>query len=186
VPETAADLIPGFEPENELEAAVAADAQLLEGLAWGKPRAGHPEGTIAAHVDDLLRTIDEWGETGQPRADLRFISLVHDACKKWVQHWRPKTGRNHHAMRARRVAERYTDDPRLLSTIELHDRPYNLWKKMQRTGRLDEPEFQRMLDQLPDLGLFLRFIELDGSTEGKDPEPVEWLRDELQRRGVPA
>ena len=32
-------------------------------------------------------------------------------------------------MRARRFAERYTDDERLLATIELHDRPYNLWRK---------------------------------------------------------
>ena len=33
--------------------------------------------------------------------------------------------------------------------------------------------------------LFLRFIELDGSTEGKRPEPIEWFREELSRRGIP-
>jgi hypothetical protein len=31
------------------------------------------------------------------------------------------TGENHHAMIARRFAERYVDDPKLLDVIELHD-----------------------------------------------------------------
>jgi hypothetical protein len=85
-------------------------------------------------------------------------------------------------MRARRLAERYTADERLLATIELHDRPYSLWRRMSRTGRVDESAFDRMLDRIPDYGLFTRFVELDGSTEGKKSEPVDWLKDELRRR----
>jgi hypothetical protein len=34
-----------------------------------------------------------------------------------------------------------------------------------------------VLARIPDLGLFVRFVELDGSTEGKDPRPVAWVRD---------
>jgi hypothetical protein len=37
---------------------------------------------------------------------------------------------------------------------------------------------------VPDPELFLRFIELDGSTEGKNPTPIEWFQEELRRRGV--
>ena len=92
-------------------------------------------------------------------------------------------GENHHAMRARRFAEGFIDDERVLATIELHDRPYALWRKMRRKGRLDERRFRRMIDRIPDPELFLRFIELDGSTEGKRPEPMAWLREELVRRG---
>jgi hypothetical protein len=40
-----------------------------------------------------------------------------------------------------------------------------------------------MVERIPDPELFLRFIELDGSTEGKRPEPIAWFRDELVRRG---
>jgi hypothetical protein len=40
-----------------------------------------------------------------------------------------------------------------------------------------------MIRRIGDPELFLRFIELDGSTEGKNPEPVRWFRDELRRRG---
>ncbi len=161
-----------------------ADPVLQEGLAWGKPRRGHPEGTVGAHVADLLEMIERWGETGKRREDLRFLAIVHDSLKYKVKDWLPRTGENHHATRARRFAERYTDDERLLATIEQHDRPYALWRKMRRKGQLDVDSFERMLGRIPDAELFLRFVELDGSTEGKDPEPVRWFREELRRRGV--
>lgn len=182
----AADLIPGFEPENELERAVAGDAALIEGLAWGKPRSGHPEGSVGRHVADLLRRLDEWDERGEARSCLRFIALVHDSFKYQVRDWLPKTGANHHAVRARRFAERFTVDERLLSVIELHDRPYAIWRRLRRKGELDEPQFGEMMARVVDPGLFARFIELDGSTEGKSQEPVHWLREELTRRGAVA
>jgi HD domain-containing protein len=177
----AEDLIPGFKPENELERRITEDPELLEGLAWGKPRRAHPEGTIGAHVADLLAKLDADGVTGEERELLRFLALVHDSFKNKVQEWRPRTGENHHAMRARRFAERYTDDERLLSTIELHDRPYGIWRKWGRTGRLDQGALKTLLQRIVDPELFIRFVELDGSTEGKNPEPVRWFKDELRR-----
>jgi hypothetical protein len=182
----AAELIPGFHPETELEEKVTSQPELLEGLAWGRPRASHPEGPVGTHVAHLLDALDAGSETGEQREMLRFIALVHDAFKYQVRERLPRVGENHHAMRARHFAERFTDDERILATIELHDRPYALWRKMHRKGRLDERAFRRMLRRIPDRDLFLRFIELDGSTEGKRPEPIEWLREELSRRDVPA
>jgi hypothetical protein len=180
----AEQIVPGFSPENELERSVAADEELVAGLLWGKPRKAHPEGPVGAHVADLLSTLEEWGEPDPRRSDLRFIALVHDGQKNKVRNWLPTKGRNHHAMRARRLAERYTDDERLLATIELHDKPYSLWKKMRRRGKPDEQAFERMLARVPDPELFLRFVELDGSCEGKDSEPIRWLREQLRRRGA--
>jgi hypothetical protein len=175
--------VPGFRPETERERALMRDGELRRGLAWGRPRKGHPEGSVGAHVAELLETIDRWGERGTRREELRCIALVHDALKFRVRGWLPKTGENHHAVRARRLAERYTDDERLLATVEQHDRPYGLWRKLRRTGRLDEPAFDRMLRRIPDLDLFVRFVELDGSSEAKDPAPIAWLKEELARRG---
>jgi hypothetical protein len=178
----AAVAVPGFEAETELERAVTADPVLQRGLAWGKPRRGHPEGTVGAHVADLLATIERWGESGQRRQELRFMALVHDSQKYRVDNWRPHTGENHHAMRARRFAEGYTDDERLLATIEQHDRPYSLWRKARRKGRADDHAIDEMIARIPDLDLFLRFVELDGSTEGKTHEPIRWLKSELAQR----
>lgn len=157
------------------------DPQLLEGLAWGQPRKAHPEGSVGTHVGDLLQRIDRQGVTGEERAELRFIVLVHDAFKNRVDEGRPRVGENHHAMRARRFAERYTDDERLLTTIELHDRPYGIWRSWQRTGRLDRRPLRSLLERIQDPKLFLDFVELDGSTEGKRPEPIEWFREEMRR-----
>ncbi|MGI9082024.1 MAG: hypothetical protein ACR2FZ_07085 [Thermoleophilaceae bacterium] len=131
---------------------------------------------------DLLRTIDEWGESGARRRELRFLALVHDSLKFEVGGQLPAAGPNDHAARARLFAERYTDDERLLSTIEEHDRPYEIWRRLGRTGALDEHAFVTMLERVADPSLFLRFVELDGSTAGKNPEPVDWFRDELCRR----
>jgi hypothetical protein len=157
---------------------------LREGLAWGEPRRGHPEGSVGAHVADLLETIERWGESGKRREELRFLALVHDAMKFEVKNWLPRTGANHHATRARRYAERYTDDERLLATIELHDKPYGLWRRQRARGRQDDHAFNEMVRRIPDLDLFLRFVELDASTEGKNHEPVRWLKAELAQRGV--
>ncbi|MEA2424675.1 MAG: hypothetical protein QOH13_1085 [Thermoleophilaceae bacterium] len=180
----AADLIPGFEPENELERRLAESPELQRGLAWGEPRAGHPEGAVGTHVAHLLEALDRCGETGERRELLRFITLVHDAFKSQVRERLPRVGENHHAMRARRFAETFTDDERVLATIELHDRPYALWRKLHRRGKPVERGFRRMMKRIPDPELFLRFIELDGSTEGKRPEPIEWFRDQLVERGL--
>jgi hypothetical protein len=176
--------VPGFRPENELEERAARDPELVEGLAWGKPREGHPEGSVGEHVGDLLRTLESWGESEPRRSQLRFIALVHDAQKNRVQNWRPRTGKNHHAARARRLAERFTDDERLLAAIEHHDRPYAIWRRMKRTGQDQTRQLEEMLAEIPDPGLLLRFVELDGSPEGKNPEPIRWLREELEQRGV--
>ncbi|HEX2126209.1 MAG TPA: hypothetical protein VHF45_06590 [Thermoleophilaceae bacterium] len=177
-------LIPGFEPENELEARVTADPELLAGLAWGEPREAHPEGAVGIHVSQLLEVIDRDGETGERREQLRFVAIVHDSFKYRQRDWLPAQGRNHHASRARRFAERHTGDERLLATIELHDRPYHLWKKMRKRGELDTDRFEDMLRRVPDHELFQRFIEVDGASEAKNPEPIRWLREELEKRGL--
>ncbi|MBX5468495.1 MAG: hypothetical protein IRZ21_01195 [Thermoleophilaceae bacterium] len=176
------DVLPGFTPENELERRVTAEPALIEGLMWGTPRPGHPEGSVAAHVQDLLDRLEQRNEPPERRALLRFVTLVHDAFKNRVQEWRPRTGENHHAMRARRFAERFTHDERLLTTIELHDRPYGIWRSWRRTGRLDTEQLERLIERLPDPELFMAFVELDGSTEGKKREPIEWFRAELTKR----
>jgi HD domain-containing protein len=178
----AAELVPGFIPETAIERAVTEDPSLVAGLAWGKPRRGHPEGTVGAHVADLLATIDRDDHPQETRTLLRFIALVHDSFKYRVREWLPKTGENHHATRARRFAEGFTDDERLLATIEFHDGPYAIWRKLKRRGQLDRDRFSRMMERVPDPELFLLFIELDGSSEGKNPEPIRWFRDELKRR----
>jgi len=213
------DLIPGFTPEDERERAIVSDEALLAGLAWGRPRPGHPEGSVGAHVTDLLRRLDGRADRAErvdtaacadtatradtdarvegferlfsadERAMLRLIALTHDSFKYLVDRRRENSGENHHAMRARRFAERYIAAERVLAVIELHDRPYLLWRRFSRAADSGHEElaesahegFRAMLGRIPDVDLFARFIELDGSTDGKDPRPTLWFQGELQR-----
>ena len=110
------------------------------------------------------------------------MALVHDGCK---QHVRPGAGvspDNDHAVLARRFAQRYTSDSRLLEALELHDEPYRIWRGRGSEGCDD---LQRVLARIPDLGLFLRFVELDSSTRGKDPRPLGWLHGVVAAQAAP-
>jgi hypothetical protein len=166
----------GFRPETALEGALLADRRLRAGLAWGSPRLGHPEGSVARHVAAILGCIDDRDPL---RADLRLLALVHDAFKGELDPaagWSPA---NDHAVLARRFAERFTSDERLLATLELHDEPYWLWRT-----QADDATFDATLERIPDVALFVRFVELDASTEGKDVSFLWWFRRELGRRGA--
>ena len=168
--------VAGLRPETPLETALLADPELRAGLAWGSPRAGHPEGSVGEHVAAIVRSI---GEHDPFRAELRVLALVHDAFKAAVDPaagWSPD---NDHAVLARRFAERFTSDERLLVTLERHDEPYWLWR-----SRADETAFDEALARIPDVALFVRFVELDASTEGKDLSFLWWFRRELARRGA--
>ncbi len=160
---------------------MSADPRLLEGLAWGRPRKGHPEGAVGNHVADLLTTIDAWGETGGRRSDLRFIALVHDGFKYAVSAAPPQDSARTTTRCARAASPRTTRarsgcSPRSSSTTG----PYHLWRRKRRTGHVPAHRLDAMLARIPDLPLFVRFVELDGSTEGKRPDPIEWLA-----RGAP-
>ena len=168
---TIEQLIPGFRPETALERMLASDPALLRGLAWGRPRPGHPEGSVGSHVAEILAAITE--PPGRRRTELRFLALVHDACKHRVRYAAAYSPDNDHAVLARRFAERHTADARLLDTLELHDEPYRIWRTRAGGGHA---ALEALLGRIPDLPLFLRFVELDGSTRGKDPRPLAWLR----------
>ncbi len=172
------ELIPGFEPESDLERDVTADEELLAGLAWGRPRRGHPEGAVAVHVAAMLAGI----ERDEPfRAELRFLALVHDSFKHRV---RPAAGYsrdNDHAVLARRFAERYTGDARLLVTLERHDEPYWVWRN--QGGEADDA-LEPLLARLPDVSLFACFVEIDAASEGKDVTLLWWLRRQFAARGL--
>jgi hypothetical protein len=171
------ELVPGFVPETDLERALVADPELLRGLGWGTPRFGHPEGRVGRHVAAILEHI---GHRDPLRGDLRVVALLHDSFKWAVRPGERWSRENDHAFLARRFAERFTSDDRLLVTLELHDEPYWIW---QNQGGGGAAELAPVLDRIPDVELFVRFLELDASTEGKDLTLLWWVRRELAAQG---
>ena len=169
-------MVPSITPETELERKMLDDPRLRAGIEWGAPRFGHPEGLVGEHVATMLAAIPN---DDPLRGDLRFLTLTHDSFKAAVrphQRWSPA---NDHATFARRFAERFTSDERLLSTLKLHDEPYWIW----RTAEAPEQALRRVLDRLPDSELFTRSVELDAANEGKDLTFLWWFRRELAIAG---
>jgi hypothetical protein len=169
------ELVPGFSAEDDLERAVVSDPEIRRGWAFPVQGTGHPERIVGAHVAAILRNI---GADDELRSPLRFVALVHDSMKWAVRRelrWSPD---NDHAVLARRVAERHTSDLRLLQTIELHDEAYWVFK-----SKPYEPDaLDGLMSRLLDPELYVRFVELDATTEGKDPMFLLWLRSELGLR----
>jgi hypothetical protein len=164
-------------PETPLERTLLADPRLRAGVQWGAPRAGHPEGSVAHHAATILGRI---APDDPLRDDLRLLAIIHDAFKAEVrpdERWSPE---NDHATRARRFAERYLADERLLAALELHDEPYWIW----RHAGAPEHALGPLLERVPDTELFARFVELDAAGEGKDLTFLWWFRRELAIVGL--
>ena len=172
----AVQMVASITPETELERELLADPRLRAGLDWGAPRSGHPEGRVADHVAAILSAIPAEDPL---RSDLRFLALVHDSFKAEVRPYERWSPENDHATLARRFAERYTPDERLLTALELHDEPYWIW----RNANEPEEALPPLLERLPDVELFARFVELDAANEGKDVTFLWWFRRELAIAG---
>jgi hypothetical protein len=180
-----------FQTETPLEAMICANPEWQKGAAWGQSRLGHPEGQVASHIAEVLENVNRHATSAEERTDLRLIALIHDTFKYRVNPDRPKSGENHHAMIARRFAERYLDDQVLLDIIELHDEAYNSWQLGERKGRWEEAEARaaRLVSRLGKaLPLYVRFYRCDNETGSKSMASLRWFESFLQRRGyeVPA
>jgi hypothetical protein len=134
----------GIRPETSAEQMIVSDPEWVEGAAWGDPRPAHPEGRVAEHIVAVLERVDVYALDASDRARLRVVALIHDTFKHRVDRDQQPTGENHHAMIARRFAERYVTDSELLDVIELHDEAFNAWVKGERGGKWDAAEARAM------------------------------------------
>ncbi|MBF6589819.1 MAG: hypothetical protein IVW57_04715 [Ktedonobacterales bacterium] len=175
-----------FTLECDLERRICASPEWQAGAVWGKPRPGHGEGPVIRHVADVLANVDLQATTPEERQALRLIALIHDNFKYRIDATQPRVGENHHAMRARRFAERYLSDASLLDIIELHDAAYHCWRVGHLTANWTRAEAraERLLARLGAAwSLYLRFYRCDNATPFKAHAPVAWFERFLRARG---
>lgn len=173
-----------LKPETELEKRIVTDAEFIEGVAYGKSRPGHPEGKVIYHIREVLDNIEKYSEM---RENLRLIALIHDTFKYKVDQTKPKSGENHHAMIARRFAEKFIQIPQdVLDVIELHDEAYNAWQQGGRKGNWYKAE-ERATSLIKKLGtsdrikLYVAFYKCDNETGDKEQDNYEWFYDFLRK-----
>lgn len=172
-------------PENELERAFLQDPDFREGLGWGVPRFGHPEGAIYRHIQEVNANIDCLPISGEERRRLRIISFVHDTFKHREDKSTPRDWNRHHAIYARNFLARYTDDPVLLAIVELHDEAYYIWRLRYLYQKIDlaDQRLKMLYERIGEhLQLYYLFFKCDTCTGDKNPAPLVWL--ESTFRGI--
>lgn len=174
------DLDAFLRPETDLERLWLQDSAFREGLLWGIPRYGHPEGEIYKHIREVLDNIDKIDVDDDTRAKLRLVAFVHDTFKYMEDKSEPRDWSKHHAAYARHYAEAYTTDERLLNVIGLHDEAYYIWR-MQ--GRKPEEAALRLTYLREAIAgywqLYYLFFKADTRTGDKTQAPVRWFEQEV-------
>lgn len=147
-----------------------------ENRLWGTPRRGHPEGSLANHIDDLEANLQAIREllVGEEEDKLRLLIHVHDICKPESWTGVDSDHPQNHALMARRLLERLCSDPVLLAITQRHDDGYLLYL-YYRGSRDLRARLTGVLQAVCDIDLFLLFFLIDSCTAGKHSEPVDWV-----------
>jgi hypothetical protein len=157
--------------------AVTADPRYLANLDWGEPRAGHPEGTIRAHIADLERNLDALRHklSDDEYWKLKILIHTHDTFKAEARRGVAIADPRSHASLARAFIESYCTDKDLLAIAQHHDVPYALYLQFRRKGVVDQRRFDALLAAIHGWDLFLAFCIIDGCAAGKDRTSLLWL-----------
>lgn len=165
-----------LQPETDLEQHLISLPVFQQGLRWGEPRFGHPEGKVALHVREVLDNISAIPQLGDAdRTRLRLIALAHDTFKNHESRTRPRDWSQRHGVLARQFMEAHTDDAIVLDIIETHDDVYYKWMSQRR-----RPSPHSQLDSLKSkvgycLQQYYLFFKCDTQTGDKIQAPLRWF-----------
>lgn len=169
---------------KEIIEKITADPRYQRNIEYGEPRSGHPEGKVKYHIAELEGNLDKLASHGVSEEEywkLKFLIHVHDTFKAESIPDEPIISPNSHASLARNFASEFTTDGDLLNMIQFHDVNYALWKQFAVTGAYDVPRFENLLETIQGWDLFLMFMIIDASTEGKAPEKLHWFLREVRK-----
>ncbi|GAB4129643.1 MAG: hypothetical protein OHK0045_05010 [Raineya sp.] len=175
-----------IEAHSDLEVKIMEDLAWQEGLFFGKPRYGHPEGKIIRHIHEVLENVENLRPkiSVEDYHNLRLITLIHDTFKHKVDESKPRVEANHHAYIARKFAERYISDTCVLDIIELHDEAYHAWRELacKKKPERSQERLQNLLTRLgKNIELFYKFFVCDTQTGDKNQESLRWFE---QKTGI--
>jgi len=172
------ELLDVLKPENKEEADLLAIPEVQEGLRWGLPRYGHPEGEVFKHVREVFDNIDRVNLSSDDRSFLRMIALIHDTFKYKEPKGSPRDWSKHHSVLAGQFMEKRKADASMIKIISWHDEAYYIWRMIypyqqpvQGQIRLD-----KLLSLLQgDLQLYYIFFKCDTCTGDKNSAPLKWF-----------
>ena len=169
-------------PENPLEKQLLQLPNVIEGLHWGQPRYGHPEGKVGLHIREVLDNIDQLIITEQERELLRLAAFVHDTFKYVESKTIPRHRDYHHGVLARQFLEEIDPRHQILDIIELHDEAYFAWRDIHlyRQKSRGQKRFETLLQRMDtQLQLYYSFFKCDTQTGDKTQAPLIWFEQEV-------
>ncbi|MDB6123421.1 MAG: hypothetical protein JWQ71_2414 [Pedosphaera sp.] len=157
------------------------DERYLRNLDWGKPRLGHPEGSLRAHIAELESNLQQLASlvSEEEYVKLQILIHVHDTFKPEAKSGAPITHARSHASLARAFLASFCDDQDLLDIVQYHDEPYALWRHYNDTFQINERRLQNLLRTIKNWDLFLFFLIIDGCTGGKEQTPLIWFFEQI-------
>ncbi len=169
--------------ENELESSILAHPDVQDGLYWGYPRFGHPEGKVIYHVKEVFDNIDKLDIESDFRRKLRLIALTHDTFKYLeTRSKRAATPTLHHAKLAYDFLKDYVDDEDVLQVIKTHDDAYYAWRSdyAYRDPEAAQVKLDKLLaENAAHLDLYYSFFVCDTRTGDKNQAPIRWFEDKI-------
>ena len=170
---------------------VKADPRYIANVQHGKPRSGHPEGTVAAHIIELNENLEtlylNYPDNENPLTEeeywkLRFLIETHDTFKADAIPNSPILDPKSHASLAKKFASEYISHGDILNMIQFHDESFALWKQWSKTGFYNKSRFDKLVHTIKDWRLFLLFIIVDGCTKGKGNTVSKWFIQQVKEK----
>lgn len=171
-----------LQPETELEHQLLQQPDFANGLLWGVPRYGHPEGEIYKHIKEVLENIDGLEIDAFTRQRLRLIAFAHDTFKYIEDKSVPRDWSKHHSVYARNFLEKFTNDKVVLDITELHDEAYYVWRTLHLYHRPGKGaiRLQSLLNRIKDnIQLYYFFFKCDTLTGDKNLAPLRWFEQHI-------
>lgn len=155
------------------------DERYKRNVMYGKPRPGHAEGTVAAHIADLetnLKTLSALGRVSDECYwKLMVLIHVHDSFKAEATRNAPILDPQSHSSLAREYLKQLCDDEDLINIVQYHDIGYAIFKNYKEHGWIDEMRLLSAMQYIRDKNLFLMFAIIDACTPSKGREGITWL-----------
>jgi hypothetical protein len=146
-----------------------------EGIKYGKPRRGHAEGTVAAHIDELNHNLEILDIGNAHYWKLKVLIAVHDTFKGVAKRDAAIMDPQSHASLAKDFLEEFTSDFDMLQITQYHDLGYAVYLNYMKNGEINEKRMRSALDPITDIDLFLWFAIIDACTASKGREMITWL-----------
>ncbi|KAA3645850.1 MAG: hypothetical protein DWQ07_11675 [Chloroflexi bacterium] len=160
---------------------ITEDERYRANVNWGQPRPSHPEGTIAAHIEELEGNLEHLKErlSDEEYWKLKVLIHVHDICKPDARRTVSINHPESHASLGREFLTGFTKDKDLLAMAQYHDVHYSMYQRWRKSGELDEKRMDDLVKAVKDWDLFSAFLLIDGCTIGKQRETLHWFFGQL-------